>query len=217
MWCSTRSRAERAPGPGAQPTHAHKRWSALALTLCLASAWANPQAPSSPSAPTAASGLSATSAGHPQLAGSRLQGQGLLRYLGLRVYQARLWTLPSFRANGPLEHPLVLELEYLRNLKGAAIAERSLQEMRRVGPFDEAQGQRWLAEMQRLFPDVQAGDRISGLLLPGQGARFWHNQRLLGQIEEPQFARLFFGIWLAPATSEPELRTALLGLDESKR
>ena len=208
MWCSTRSRAE-APAT-------RRRWpwaaplGALVLGLCGA-AGANPQAPA------AAPSLSAASAGHPQLPGSRLQGQGLLRYLGLRVYQARLWTLPSFRANGPLEQPLVLELEYLRSLKGAAIAERSLQEMRRVGPIDDAQGQRWLAEMQRLFPDVQAGDRLSGLLLPGQGARFWHNQRLLGQIEEPQFARLFFGIWLAPATSEPELRTALLGLDESKR
>lgn len=146
-----------------------------------------------------------------------MQGQGLLRYLGLRVYQARLWTQPNFRPSAPLEQPLVLELEYLRSLKGTAIAERSLQEMRRVGPMDEAQGLRWLGEMQRLFPDVQAGDRLSGLLLPGQGARFWHNQRLLGQIDEPQFARLFFGIWLAPASSEPQLRTALLGLDESQR
>ena len=208
MWCSTRSRAE-APAT-------RRRWpwaaplGALVLGLC-GPASANPQAP----AP--APGLSLASAGHPQLPGSRLQGQGLLRYLGLRVYQARLWTLPSFRASSPLEQPLVLELEYLRSLKGAAIAERSLQEMRRVGPIDEAQGQRWLADMQRLFPDVQAGDRISGLLLPGQGARFWHNQRLLGQVEEPQFARLFFGIWLAPATSAPELRTALLGQGDSPR
>ena len=208
MWCSTRSRAE------APATRRRWPWAAPlgALVLCLCGpACANPQAP----AP--APGLSLASAGHPQLPGSRLQGQGLLRYLGLRVYQARLWTLPSFRASSPLEQPLVLELEYLRSLKGAAIAERSLQEMRRVGPIDEAQGQRWLADMQRLFPDVQAGDRISGLLLPGQGARFWHNQRLLGQVEEPQFARLFFGIWLAPATSEPELRTALLGQGDSPR
>ena len=188
---------------------------ALALGLSAAPAWANTPATAPATAPTTA--LGATSMSHPQLAGSRLQGQGLLRYLGLRVYQARLWTQPNFRPNAPLEQPLVLELEYLRSLKGEAIAERSLQEMRRVGPIDEAQGQRWLAEMQRLFPDVQAGDRISGLLLPGQGARFWHNQRLLGPVEDAAFARLFFGIWLAPATSEPALRTALLGLDEGKR
>ena len=149
---------------------------------------------------------------HPQLPGSRLQGEATLRYFGLRVYHARLWTLPDFRRAQPLEQPKVLELEYLRELKGQAIAERSLQEMQRTGPIPEAQGQRWLAEMQRIFPDVKAGDRISGQHLPGQGARFLHNARLAGQIDDPDFARLFFGIWLAPTTSEPGMRVALLGL-----
>ena len=107
---------------------------------------------------------------------------------------------------------MVLELEYLRELKGQAIAERSLQEMQRAGPMAEAQAQRWLAEMQRIFPDVKAGDRISGQHLPGQGARFWLNGQPVGQVEDPAFARLFFGIWLAPSTSEPGMRVALLGL-----
>jgi len=149
---------------------------------------------------------------HPQLPGSRLQGEATLRYFGLRVYHARLWALPDFRSGQSVEQPMVLELEYLRDLKGDAIAERSLQEMQRAGPMAPAQAQRWLAEMQRIFPDVKAGDRISGQHLPGQGARFWHNGRLLGQVDDPSFARLFFGIWLAPTTSEPGMRVALLGL-----
>jgi hypothetical protein len=152
---------------------------------------------------------------HPQLTGSRLQGEATLRYFGLRVYHARLWTQPEFRPNQIGEQPLVLELEYLRDLKGRAIAERSLQEMQRATRLTEAQAQRWLAEMQALFPDVKAGDRIAGLYQPGQGARFWHNTRAMGQVDDVQFARLFFGIWLAPTTSEPELRTRLLGLNTS--
>ena len=213
MWCSTHSPVD----PTAR-ARCPLRMTALALVATAALggglAWAN-TAPAAAAPSVSSNSVSTPSAGHPQLPGSRLQGQGLLRYLGLRVYQARLWALPNFRATHALEQPLVLELEYLRSLKGAAIAERSLQEMRRVGPIDEAQAQRWLAEMQRLFPDVQAGDRLSGLLQPGQGARFWLNQKPLGQIDEPQFARLFFGIWLAPTTSEPDLRTALLGPTES--
>ena len=153
-----------------------------------------------------------TALASPQLAGSRLQGEATLRFWGLRVYHARLWTLPDFRHSNAVEQPLELELEYLRELKGQAIAERSLQEMQRAGPIPEAQAQRWLAEMQRIFPDVKAGDRISGQHLPGQGARFWHNGRLAGQVDDPAFARLFFGIWLAPTTSEPDMRVALLGL-----
>ena len=149
---------------------------------------------------------------HPQLPGSRLQGEATLRYFGLRVYHARLWAPADFRAQQAPEQPLLLELEYLRELKGRAIAERSLQEMRRGASIGEEQGQRWLAEMQRVFPDVKAGDRIAGLHQPGQGAAFWHNGKLAGRIDDAQFARLFFGIWLAPTTSEPDMRTALLGL-----
>jgi len=154
---------------------------------------------------------------HPELPGSRLQGEATLRYFGLRIYHARLWTLPDYRVSQPVDQPLVLELEYLRELKGPLIAERSLKEMRRGAQITDAQAQRWLAEMQRIFPDVKAGDRISGQHLPGRGARFWHNGRLAGQIDDAEFARQFFGIWLAATTSEPGMRLALLGQADAPR
>lgn len=151
---------------------------------------------------------------HPELPGSRLQGEATFRYFGFRVYNVRLWTRPGFRPELLAEQPLMLELHYLRKLNGRAIAERSLQEMQRAGPIPEAQAQRWLARMTSLFPDIQDGDKLTGQHLPGVGARFWFNGRAVGQIDEPEFSRLFFGIWLAPTTSEPELRQALLGQSE---
>jgi hypothetical protein len=65
--------------------------------------------------------------------------------------------------------------------------------------------------MRALFPDVAAGDSLSGLYLPGRGARFFHNGEPLGEIDDAQFARAFFSIWLDPRTSAPDLRAALLG------
>jgi len=153
----------------------------------------------------------ASAAALAQLPGSRLQGEATLRFFGLRVYHARLWTKPEFRADRFIEQPVVLELEYLRDLKGGAIAERSVQEMRRAGGFSEAQAEGWLAEMRRIFPDVKNGDRLTGLYEPGQGARFWYNGQPAGAVADPEFGRLFFGIWLAPTTSEPAMRLALLG------
>lgn len=185
----------------------------LSLSLCLSRpVLANAAEPvASPGiGPAAASGTA-----HPQLPGSRQQGEATLRFLGMRIYHARLWTRPDFQAGPWAQQPLVLELEYLRNLKGKAIAERSLQEMRRGGSFSEAQAQRWLADMQGLFPDVKAGDRLAGQYLPGQAAGFWLNGRLVGQVPDADFARLFFGIWLAPTTSEPEMRQALLGAGDT--
>lgn len=151
---------------------------------------------------------------HGQLPGSRPQGEATLRFFGLKVYQARLWTLPDFRAERSADHPLVLELTYLRDFKASAIAERSLQEMRRASGFPEAQAQRWVAEMKRVFPDIKSGDRLAGLYQPGQGTRFWHNGQPAGEVADPDFGRFFFGIWLAPTTSEPQMRQALLGLKE---
>lgn len=67
-----------------------------------------------------------------------------------------------------------------------------------------------LAYLRDLFPDVKSGDSITGVNQPGKGALFLSNGRVLGEISDPEFARLFFGIWLAPQTSEPQLRRNLL-------
>ena len=142
---------------------------------------------------------------------ARLQGSGVLRFFGLRVYEARLWTLPGFDADDYARRPFGLELAYDRRLEGQAIAERSVAEMRRVGSFDEAAGKRWLALMVKAFPDVVAGDRLLGLNDGAGEVRFFHNGRLTAQTVDADYARLFFGIWLARQTSAPALREALLG------
>jgi len=139
-----------------------------------------------------------------------LSGQATLTFWGLQVYQASLWVAPGFEVSAYDKSSFALELAYRRDLKGGDIARRSMAEMRRQMPLDAAQQARWETQMRALFPDVTAGDRITGVHLPGTGARFWFNGRLLGDIRDSNFAKLFFGIWLAPQTSEPELRQALL-------
>jgi hypothetical protein len=139
-----------------------------------------------------------------------LRGEGRLRFLGLHVYDARLWAPEPVPADAWPGATLALELAYARTLQGRAIAERSLQEMRRQGEIAPDQAERWLGEMARLFPDVRDGDRLTGLYRPGRGAAFFHNGQPRGEVADPEFARRFFGIWLAPQTSEPSLRERLL-------
>jgi hypothetical protein len=139
-----------------------------------------------------------------------LRGEGRLRFFGLHVYDARLWAPAPVSADAWADTALALELAYARTLYGRAIAERSLEEMRRQGEIAPAQGERWLTEMERLFPDVRDGDRLTGLYRPGRGAAFFLNGQPRGEVADPEFARRFFGIWLAPQTSEPALRERLL-------
>lgn len=141
----------------------------------------------------------------------RMVGKGRLRWWGFHVYDAALWTRDGrWQANAPY----VLDIVYARQVTIAQLAETSIGEMRRLGVSDEAKLARWDAAMRGTFTDVQPGSRLIGIYRPQRGAQFYSSTRLLGTIEDPEFARFFFGIWLDSRTQKPELRTALLGGSE---
>jgi hypothetical protein len=137
-------------------------------------------------------------------------GQGRLRFFGLNVYDAALWAPAGFRASQFGELPLVLELHYLRGFSDTEIARASLDQMKRHGRIDDSQAQRWKSQLIEALPNVRKGDRLAGLHRPGQGVVFFHQGQPVGEVADPEFARLFFAIWLGEATSVPELRRALL-------
>lgn len=141
---------------------------------------------------------------------AKLAGEGRLRFFGLRIYDARLWVGRRFDADDFGAYPLALELTYHRAFAGADIAKRSVEEIEHQGGLTPGQTQRWRKELAGLMPDVMPGDRLTGLYQPGRGMTVWRGSRLLGSIEDAELAKRFFGIWLSPRTSEPDLRGALL-------
>lgn len=151
------------------------------------------------------------------LPGARLLGAAPFKFFGLLVYDIHVWGMPEFDMNQYDNHPFALELVYARKLDGSAIAERSIAEMRRVGPFDELRERSWKKLMDAAFPDVQGADRITGLHDGKGGVRFWHNGRPTASVQDKDYARLFFGIWLSPKTSAPALRQSLLGQTHAQR
>lgn len=143
---------------------------------------------------------------------ARLSGRGTLRFLGLHIYDALLWVENAIDSGNYAAHPLALELRYARSLYGSLIAERSLREMERAGPIPAIQSERWLAFMREAFPDVGAGDRITGLWNPAdETSEFVINGKAGKALRDRAFGERFFGIWLGNSTSEPALRQALLG------
>ena len=144
------------------------------------------------------------------LPGALWSGSARLRFWGIDVYDARLWVAPGFTVERFDRHGLALELTYLRDLSRSAIAERSLAEMRRAGDIRPELAQRWQAALLDAVPEVRAVERLTGLHQPGVGALFWHNGRPRPAVPDPEFSRLFFGIWLSQATSEQQMRSALL-------
>lgn len=137
---------------------------------------------------------------------ARLQGSGEMRYLGLPIYEGRYW---SAERGYSTARPFALELRYHRSLSGARIAGRSVDEIGKLGYGSSAERARWGELMTQLFPDVRSGDRLTGVNVPGQGARFFRNGEPIGAITDPAFAQAFFGIWFDPKTSRPEFRRQL--------
>jgi hypothetical protein len=162
-------------------------------------------------APSAASTVAVPDSVASALDDARLAGEGELRWFGLKVYTAQLWVGPrGMRLERAGALPFALQLSYATALKGLAIAERSVQEMERMGYGDTQRRSRWFADMKQLFPDVARGDRLTGVHEPGRGARFFHNDRPIGSVADPDFATAFFAIWLDERTVAPSLREALL-------
>lgn len=140
--------------------------------------------------------------------GLRVRGTGTFRWMGLEIYTATLWT--GDRAPDPSQ-PFALSLRYARTIKGTAIAARSIEEIEKLGVASPAQIRVWREAMAKLFPEVSKGTVLTGLNIPGRGAKFFHDGRPLGEIAGPEFAQAFFSIWLDPQTSAPALRAALIG------
>ncbi len=135
-------------------------------------------------------------------------GAGTLRFMGFALYDGKLWS-PSGRWEA--DAPYALELVYARAFEGDDIARRSIEEIRRLRTLDDATASRWGLRLQAIFPDVKTGDRLTGVRVPGEGARFYAGERYLGRIDDERLADAFFAIWLDPRTRAPDLRRKLLG------
>lgn len=140
-----------------------------------------------------------------------LMGSGVLRFFGFKAYEAHLWSGAS-TANPLLSKTLfALEIEYATSIKAEEIVNVSLVEMARLRSPSDAQIKSWTADLKKAFPDVKAGDKLTGVFVPKVGTRFFFNSRLTSEINDLAFGDAFFAIWLDDKAKKLDLRRALLG------
>jgi len=135
-------------------------------------------------------------------------GQGRFSWLFWDIYDAALYA-PEGKFDA--RQPFALSLTYLRNLNGAQIADKSAEEMRRLGMKDEVTLATWHAQMRKIFPDVSNGARITGVYNASKQSIFYADGVKIGQINDPNFGAYFFNIWLGDKTRDQNLRAQLLG------
>lgn len=139
---------------------------------------------------------------------ARLVGKARMSYMFWDIYDVALYA-PQGVWNK--QQPYALTLTYLRELEGKAIARRSVEEIRKRGFTDQQKLDKWLQQMEDLFPDVKDQTVLIGIADKQQHSHFFQHDTWLGSVDDPSFTAEFFGIWLHPGTSEPALRRQLLG------
>ncbi len=135
-------------------------------------------------------------------------GEARLRYLLLDIYDATL-----FAPNGTYkpDQPFALTLEYLRKLDGDAIAKRTIKEIKGQGFDDQAALDSWFEQIVKIFPDVQKGSKLTGILDDKRITRFYFDGKEVGTVNDPEFGTRFFDIWLGEKSSEAKMRDLLVG------
>ena len=141
-------------------------------------------------------------------------GSGKYAVLFITAYDTELWTdAPQWSMNAPF----ALTLRYHIGFSSSYLVNRSLREMKGVDPkLSDADIERYRKAMA-FFAPASSGDEMTMLYQPGQpgkneSVRFFKNGAPTGEVSEPGFAQDFFGVWLSPNTSEPDLRKSLLNL-----
>jgi hypothetical protein len=141
-------------------------------------------------------------------------GSAKLTWAFFDVYNSQLRT-PSGKYQ-PNAWPQALIITYLRDISSKALTQATGDQWQALGLMDEANQHRWLTQVQKIWPDVKAGNEIT-FLADQQGGQFYFRADRtgtpapLGPRFDRSFRDAFLAIWLSPSTQYPQLRQGLIG------
>ncbi|WP_164727010.1 chalcone isomerase family protein [Shimia sediminis] len=130
-------------------------------------------------------------------------GSATIRYLGIAIYDAELYTPGGvdFR----WQAPMALRLTYRRGFSADQLTDATMQEITRIsGTRSGDAGLR--ADLATCYSDVKKGDEITATSTGADTITIWLNGRKVCALTTAGIQKRFFGIWLAP-----ESRVARLG------
>jgi hypothetical protein len=138
----------------------------------------------------------------------KLIGQGTLKVLFFEVYNVRL--LADSKAFS-WKNKFQLEFEYKREVKKESVIESSIKEMRRQSNILDKDINQWQEYLEISIKPVQEGSQATVSWNPNGQITFHYQSSEPTTIEDENFARAFLNIWLGEETSQPKLRSQLLG------
>ncbi len=132
-------------------------------------------------------------------------GDGPFTYLGFKVYDAHYYSVDDLGKSG-----FAIRLVYARKVMNEDLVKATVKQMIRLGASDNEMI-KWRSDLEKIYPTVDQGHYITAIYQPSGSTTFIHNGNVVGKINDQLFSKIFFSIWLDQRTSNPELRTKLLG------
>ena len=138
----------------------------------------------------------------------KLIGEGTLKVLMWEVYDLRLYTDGTAFS---WQDKFMLEFDYSRELKKESVIDASLKEFKLQPKVSDKDIGAWEVYLEQVIQPVQKGAKATVQWVPEGQIIFHYEGSKPAVIENEQFARAFFNIWLGEQTSRPKLRSQLLG------
>lgn len=131
-----------------------------------------------------------------------LRGAATFRYLGVPLYEARLYT----QGGAPLDwsSDFAIELRFLRDLKRFDLVEGTMREFDRLGSPLPIRDQ-----LDGCFSDVVKGDRFVAVSQGADAVGFWRNDRAMCTLRHPRIKTRFMEIFLGDRSRSQRFTRAL--------
>jgi hypothetical protein len=138
-----------------------------------------------------------------------LLGKAKFSVLFWDIYESSLFTTDGQRPFSNLCQHALFEIHYLRDISKKELIDNTVSQWQHLS-LNENEYLAFLPLLEKIWLDINAGDRLSMLSQKGTSV-FYLNRQKIGEIESLTFAKTFLSIWLDENTSEPKLRQQLLG------
>lgn len=149
-------------------------------------------------------GATAANALPSSLEGVKLRGEATFRFLGIPVYDARLYTRNGAALSW--SDTFGVELTYRKNLTQYDLVEGTMRELNRTGAPMAVR-----AKLENCFKDVKKGDRFLAVAQGPNQVGFWLNDQPRCTLKHPQINARFMGIFLGENSRSASFTRKLKG------
>ncbi|WP_050605178.1 hypothetical protein [Ruegeria sp. 6PALISEP08] len=139
-----------------------------------------------------------------ELNDAQLRGSATFRYLGLPIYDAKLYTPGGAPLNW--SEDIGLQLTYRKNIKKKALVNSTLDEMDRIGRSTPVRDQ-----LDRCFKSVTKGDSFLAVSNGPDNVSFWLNGQKTCTMSYPGIKRSFMSVFLGENTRSASFTQKLQG------